>query len=336
MGEMAKLLLVDDEAFLCEQISANVDWKGFGVELIGYCSNAMDALDRMIDEMPDILITDIRMPVMNGLELIARAKQMNPFLQCVILSGYAEFALAQAAIKQGVQNYLLKPFSRAELEGTLQKCCACIEREQSDRRMVLEERTESVSRLFQELKELREENDRIKPEQIRAVMNTYPDLVMLREAVVLFFLYEDERSEAAKLWLPRLYDAESGGMFQIISDALNEIPFRREKESELIRKIKRYAQEHFAEESLNLQLIADQIVHLGVKYIGRCFCKETGVKFSEYLLGIRMEKAMQLLRQEDARVEEIAEQVGLGHDVPYFYQLFKRYTGMTPKEYRKS
>ena len=54
------------------------------------------------------------------------------------------------------------------------------------------------------------------------------------------------------------------------------------------------------------------------------------------LLGIRMEKAKQMLRRDEYRIEEVAEQVGLGHDVPYFYQLFKRYTGMTPKEYRLS
>ena len=87
MGERIKLLLVDDESFLCEQISANVPWENYGIELIGYCDNAVDALEQMIDEMPDILITDIKMPVMNGLELIARAKQMNPFLQCIILVG---------------------------------------------------------------------------------------------------------------------------------------------------------------------------------------------------------------------------------------------------------
>lgn len=335
MGEKIKLLLVDDESFLCEQISANVPWENFGVELIGYSDNAMDALEQMIDEMPDILITDIKMPVMNGLELIARAKQMNPALQCVILSGYAEFTLAQAAIKQGVQNYLLKPFSRAELENTLQKCCDQILKERSEKKMELEQRTESVSRLFQELKELKENHTEIETEQIRTIMCSYPDLIMLREAMVLFVTYEDERGESAKMWISKLYSAE-GNIFKTAADVLNDIPCKKGNESELIRKIKNYAQQHFMEESLNLQFIADRIVHMGVKYIGRCFIKETGVKFSEYLLGLRMERAKQMLKKEDIRIEEIAEQVGLGHDVPYFYQLFKRYTGMTPKEYRKT
>lgn len=336
MGERIKLLLVDDEVFLCEQISVNIPWEKYGIELIGFCDNAVDALEQMIDEMPDILITDIKMPVMNGLELITRAKQMNPHLQCVILSGYAEFTLAQAAIEQGVKNYLLKPFSRMELESTLKKCCSQILKDHSEKRIDLQERTENISRLFQELKALKEANERIDPTRIRTIMHSYQDVIMLREAMVLLFTYEEDRSESAKHWIPIFYEADRD-IVQTAAEALNDISRKTAgKESELVRKIKEYTRQHFMEESLNLQFIADQIVYLGVKYIGRCFMKETGVKFSEYLLGIRMERAKQILKTEDTRIEEIAEQVGLGHDVPYFYQLFKRYTGMTPKEYRKS
>lgn len=335
MGEKLKLLLVDDELFLCEQISANVDWDSFGIELIGSCDNAMDALEQMIDEMPDILITDIKMPVMNGLELVARARQMNPLLQCVILSGYAEFTLAQAAIEQGVQSYLLKPFSRAEFESTLQKCCELVGRVRSGKSMELKERTESVSRLFQDLRGLKENNVTIDTEQIQKIIQPYPDFVMLREALVLMSVYEDGRSEFGKKWIPRFYEKED--LLRTAVEALNDMTPVKEKESELIRKIKAYVQEHYMDETLNLQQIADQVVHLGVKYIGRCFYRETETKFSQYLLEIRMERAKQILKDtENSRIEEIAEQIGLGHDIPYFYQLFKRYTGMTPKEYKKA
>lgn len=335
MGEMLKLLLVDDELFFLEQISENVSWEDFGVELIGSCENAMDALEQMIDEMPDILITDIKMPVMNGLELIARAKQMNPLLHCVVLSGYAEFTLAQAAIEQGVQNYLLKPFSKSEFEGTLRKCCEQIRRNRSEKRMDLEQRTESVTRLFGELQTLKETDSETGIEQIRKLMLSYPDLIMLREAMVLFLANSAEENGIGKKWIAKLFCAEED-LMETAANAINEIPRRKGRESELVRKIKEYVQLHYTEEALSLQLIADQVVHLGVKYIGRCFLKETGMKFSEYLLKIRMEKAKDMLRSPDEnKIEEIADQVGLGHDVPYFYQLFKRYTGMTPKEYRR-
>ena len=108
-------------------------------------------------------------------------------------------------------------------------------------------------------------------------------------------------------------------------------------ESELVRKIKEYTKQYYYQENLNLQWIAECVVHLGVKYVGRCFIAETGVKYSEYLSGIRIKKAKELLRHHrDMRGEEIANQVGLGRNIPYFYQVFKRYTGMTPKEYQKS
>lgn len=335
MGERLKLLLVDDEQFFLEQISENVSWEDFGVELIGSCENAMDALEQMIDEMPDILITDIKMPVMNGLELIARAKQMNPLLYCVVLSGYAEFTLAQAAMEQGVQNYLLKPFSKSEFESTLNKCCEQIRRNRSEKRMDLEQRTESVTRLFQELQTLKEMDSETGTEQIRKLMLSYPDLIMLREAMVLFLTNSAEENGIGKKWIAKLFCAEED-LLETAASAINEMPRRKGRESDLVHKIKEYVQLHYTEETLNLQLIADQVVHLGVKYIGRCFMKETGMKFSEYLLEVRMEKAKDMLRSaDDNRIGEIADRVGLGHDVPYFYQLFKRYTGMTPKEYRR-
>jgi len=110
MAVMMKIMLVDDERFVLEQIRKTIAWEEMGLELIGCCTNAMEALDYMIDEMPDILITDIKMPVVDGLELIAKTKQMNPFIECVVLSGYAEFDLARNAMEEGVKHYLLKPF----------------------------------------------------------------------------------------------------------------------------------------------------------------------------------------------------------------------------------
>ena len=87
MDALVKIMLVDDEQFVLERIQKTVSWEQMGMELTGCCTNAMEALDHMINEMPDILITDIKMPVVGGLELIAKTKQMNPSIECVVLSG---------------------------------------------------------------------------------------------------------------------------------------------------------------------------------------------------------------------------------------------------------
>ena len=113
---MIKVMLVDDEAIARNVMERLLPWDKMNIRVIGCYGSAMDALDGMTNEMPDILITDVKMPEMNGIELIQRAKIMYPFLQCVILSGYEEFALAQAAMMEGVRYYLLKPCTKEKAE----------------------------------------------------------------------------------------------------------------------------------------------------------------------------------------------------------------------------
>lgn len=119
---MIKVMMVDDESKVREAIRHLVPWEELGIRLIGTCSNAIEALHEMTEEMPDILITDIKMPVMNGIELVGQAKAMYPLLQCVIISGYDEFPLAQAAMAEGVRHYLLKPCMQEDVVEVLQKC----------------------------------------------------------------------------------------------------------------------------------------------------------------------------------------------------------------------
>lgn len=332
---MIKVMLVDDEQFVLEQIKKNIAWEEKGLELIGCCANAMDALQHMLDEMPDILITDINMPIINGLELIEKAKHMNPLMECVVLSGYAEFELAKTAMEQGVKYYLLKPFSKLEFETVLEKSRKPILNRRQEQTMELGEWTKKVERLAKELQLLKENYEKVDAGQIRAMMHACPDLSLLGSALIYLVAHSVGNNQSLLECVSKLFDTERD-VYDIAVYALNELLCKEVNESLVIRQIKEYTKQHYSEEGLNLQMIADQVVHLGVKYTGRCFLKETGVKYSEYLLGVRMEKAKELLKaKEEYRIEEIAEQIGLGHDVPYFYQLFKKYTGMTPREFRK-
>ena len=331
---VVKLMLVDDEAFVLEQIRKTISWEQIGVELIGCCTNSMDALDCMIDEVPDILVTDVRMPVMNGLELIEKTKRMNPLIECVVLSGYAEFELAKTAMEQGVKYYLLKPFSKSEFETVLENCKKQIWDRTHEQLINLDKRTELTEKIAWELQLLRENNDTVDAEKVRVLMTAYSDLSLLSTALIYLVANSLDNSKSLLECVSRLFCTD-WDIYDVAVYTLNELLGAGEKESLTVRKIKEYTRQHYNEESLNLQLIANNVVHLGVKYTGRCFLRETGIKYSEYLLGIRMEKAKELLKTEDGKKTElVAEQIGLGHDVPYFYQLFKKYTGMTPKDYK--
>ena len=122
-----KVVIADDENRICRLIQALIDWDEIGLELAGFASNGIEALALLKREHPDILITDIRMPGCDGLDLIRRAHEICPDLQIVIISGYANFSYAQTALKYGVYDYLLKPINKEELCETLQKIKVKIE-----------------------------------------------------------------------------------------------------------------------------------------------------------------------------------------------------------------
>lgn len=106
---MLKLLIVDDEEIICNTIAKAINWKELGIRLIGTCLDGVEAYHTILDESPDIVMTDIRMPGISGLELIERISATNLDTQFIILSGYGEFEFAKRAMKCGVRHYLLKP-----------------------------------------------------------------------------------------------------------------------------------------------------------------------------------------------------------------------------------
>ncbi|GEM_PF-48151 len=112
---MIKLLIADDEKIIRETISTAIDWNSLGIELIGKAANGIEAYNTILDEYPDIVLTDIKMPGLTGLELIERIKKINHDTEFIILSGYDEFKYAQEAMRYGVKNYLLKPCNENQI-----------------------------------------------------------------------------------------------------------------------------------------------------------------------------------------------------------------------------
>lgn len=118
---MIKVVVADDEENVCRLICNLVDWASFDMQIVGTANNGFEALEQVERLSPDLMVTDIRMPGCDGLELISRAKQLDSRLEFIIVSGYRHFEYAQNAIKYGVGDYLLKPIKKAELEATLEK-----------------------------------------------------------------------------------------------------------------------------------------------------------------------------------------------------------------------
>lgn len=118
---MKKVLIVDDEENIREGIQHLIDWKEQRFEIVATAKNGQEGLKKIIKYHPDLVITDIQMPLLNGLDMIKQAYEMNQEFQAIVLSGYSEFEYAQKAIQLGFISYLLKPVDEEELIEILQK-----------------------------------------------------------------------------------------------------------------------------------------------------------------------------------------------------------------------
>lgn len=125
---MYKLIVVDDENFVRKDLIGSINWKKHGFEPVAEASCGLEALNLIEKIKPDLVITDIKMPDMNGIELLRRIKSAYPEIQVIILSAYDDFSYAQQAIRFCACGYLLKPVNKAELEEVLIKAVDLAER----------------------------------------------------------------------------------------------------------------------------------------------------------------------------------------------------------------
>ncbi|MCA2002421.1 MAG: response regulator [Chloroflexi bacterium] len=142
-----KVFFVEDEVVTREGIRDNVDWKASGFELCGEAADGEMALPLLRAAKPDALITDIKMPFMDGLQLSKVVRERMPWVKIIILSGHDEFEYAQQAIKLGVTDYLLKPVTVQTLQSALQSLAARLDEERKER--------ENLKRLQEEVEENR-------------------------------------------------------------------------------------------------------------------------------------------------------------------------------------
>ncbi|MDC3416087.1 response regulator [Aquibacillus salsiterrae] len=512
---MYNVLLVDDETNILDGISELVNWNACDTHLQGKATNGLMAFEMIEESQPDIIVTDIKMPGMNGIELIEKTHTIYPNIQFIILSGYDEFEYAKTAMRFGAKHYLLKPSNEQKIEDALKQVVAEMKQkdeknrfEEEVRRSYLPKAKEQLLRElitnkigvteweahrkfvdlspaydndyglvvlkldgtfdYEQLFHLKElvvsKLEAIQPIILSTILSDY--VVMLgknyqekslrnnlyelieaykQENNVLFsasisrkgniadlhkiynealeylrykfylgkgsiitpnqlynrmeelkelhfdhetFLREIKRGDVDKVrgllyeFFSELrksrFDVDSVryhclGIFMLISrqvkgetkkkllakltlfnefttldemeafimDIAIEIAFdnaeeKRKSQHKLVRKIEEYVLENLHDDTLSITKIANEIFYMHPDYLGKLFKKETGEKFSIYLIKRRVERAIELFRESDEiSVQEVAEEVGFGKNPRYFGQVFKKHTGYTPSSYRK-
>lgn len=226
--EPYRVLLADDEEEIRAGISRKIDWSSLGFALVGEAENGQEALELSEQLRPDVVLTDIKMPFMDGLELCRRLKQSLPAAKLVVFSGFDDFEYARQAIGMDVSEYILKPINAPELMDVLNKLKDQLDRQRLERRDM-----ETLRRRYEEsLPVLREMfYARLLDGQIRA------DLIQ-------------ERAGRYEIELPQ--GTWAAALVQV--DCLNEAG-KPERDELLLLSVRAFLEEHFALEGCTIRAI---------------------------------------------------------------------------------
>ena len=366
---MVKVFLVEDEAIIRHGIRDNIDWASHGFEFAGEAGDGEYAYPLILKAQPDILVTDIKMPFMDGLELSRLVKKTLPRTRIIVLSGYNEFEYAKEAIKIGISDYLLKPVSSAGLIDALKKAADEIREEREKSRLLeryfvsYEKYTEFLDKTDYSGVDRKLINDFLKlgsveecspfvEEYFAAIGEHNYKSLLLRQYMTMDIFYcvqeflkklkaePPEVSESVvdiKL-VPKVIESVEMTKAYLIEEFTAALQARdrasNDRYGSVIRDAKEYIRANFSQSDLSLNRIA---VHIGVSpsYFSSIFKQETGQSFVEYLTQVRMERACELLKCTSYRTSEIWEQVGY-NDSHYFSAAFKKAMGQSPKEYKAS
>ena len=366
---MVKVFLVEDEAIIRHGIRDNIDWASHGFEFAGEAGDGEYAYPLILKAQPDILVTDIKMPFMDGLELSRLVKKALPRTRIIVLSGYNEFEYAKEAIKIGISDYLLKPVSSAGLIDALKKAADEIREERENSRLLeryfvsYEKYTEFLDKTDYSGVDRKLINDFLKlgsveecspfvEEYFAAIGEHNYKSLLLRQYMTMDIFYcvqeflkklkaeppEVPESVVDIKRVPKVIESVEMTKAYLIEEFTAALQARdrasNDRYGSVIRAAKEYIRANFSQSDLSLNRIA---VHIGVSpsYFSSIFKQETGQSFVEYLTQVRMERACELLKCTSYRTSEIGEQVGY-NDSHYFSSAFKKAMGQSPKEYKAS
>ena len=363
------VLLVDDEEEVYSVIMKKLDWEAMGFRIAGYARNGVEALEMAEEIQPDVVMTDIKMPYMDGLTLSKKLKELYQKIKIIIFSGFDEFEYAKEAIKIGISDYLLKPVSSAGLIDALKKAADEIREEREKSRLLeryfvsYEKYTEFLDKTDYSGVDRKLINDFLKlgsveecspfvEEYFAAIGEHNYKSLLLRQYMTMDIFYcvqeflkklkaeppEVPESVVDIKRVPKVIESVEMTKAYLIEEFTAALQARdrasNDRYGSVIRDAKEYIRANFSQSDLSLNRIA---VHIGVSpsYFSSIFKQETGQSFVEYLTQVRMERACELLKCTSYRTSEIGEQVGY-NDSHYFSSAFKKAMGQSPKEYKAS
>ena len=293
---MTRVLIVEDEELIRKGIVLTVDWKSLDCEVAGEAANGEEGLAAAERLKPDLIITDLKMPKMDGIAMLTELRKRGCASKVIILTAYDSFSYARSALRLGAVDFLLKPYRDGELE-------------------------EAVLRLRElypadDAGEGAEEAGAASEAGGPASGGAFPAAGGAASGVggpaagEAFPQGLDDGGDAETLPVPEVWNG---------------------KASRHVRQTIAYIREHYGDPDISVSEIAG---HLGISesHLSHVFKKETGGTLLAWMTKYRVREAIRLLKEGRMKIYEVAEAAGY-RDIAYFSSTFKRITGHSPSEY---
>lgn len=350
---MIKVLIVDDEKMVRDGLVYTMPWDKLNIEIVGSVGNGKAALELIREKKPQVVLTDIMMPEMDGIELLKIVKEEMPNIKFVILSGYDDFQYAQVALKYGVIDYLVKPVDADELTQLMERIRDSLQDEISFDKEKIYFQKEIESSLEQYIVAVRTGNKQTAinivdsifgKETIKSMpMEQYHKLSIdiVNTICIMLERYGVELGDAVHESYPSHYmEIFNITTIEDLKQWMNEFTERiimlvDENNGDyrlVITKAMEYINSHYFED-LSVQKVA-QTVFLNSNYFSHLFKKIRKESFTDYLNKVRIDKAKSLLSQNLYKVYEVSDMVGYS-DYKYFSSVFKKLVGVSPTEFNK-
>jgi two-component system, response regulator YesN len=346
---MYPVIIVEDEPILLNGLVKLVECSGTGFEVAGKAADGLEALELITTLSPALVITDIRMPKIDGLELTAWIHNEQPDIKVIIVTGYSDFNFAQQAIRCGVMDFLLKPVKKDELNKALTKVKAFMNNQLfADSGLVFEPK---LTAEFEELVKAIQLLDHIKAAKAASEFwnlfnkeHKFPWHFKLQLASHIFEniqkRFPDVIITSDMVWIDGLFLLQPNDQLQLeqyfveqIKMLISKIATQRSSVGrQAVSKAKEFIETNYASD-IGLKEVAEA-VYLNSSYFSQVFKEITGENFINYLTKIRIEKAVVLLKQSELKIYEITKAVGY-NDQAYFSRIFKQIVGVNPIEYRR-
>lgn len=351
---MYSVLLVDDEPLAIEGLRMFVDWEGHGFRICGMCENGTEALAVAQKLMPDVIVTDIRMPQMDGLELIGQLQGERGVdsTEFVVISAYSEFSFAKRAMQLGVHNFLMKPIIEEDADEVLSRIRIRLDKKRAIQRKVEGNQESSLQALMvQKLKKVLQAVEEVdwkratqeidslfqeKGSQILECSEIFLGSLSVQCSKLIF----ECGGDPALLIIPNSYlshqeqtqsEFVQKRIHSYVEQAIRTLQSLRKQRPSTLTEIDRYVSNYYRN-PLSIRDVATKF-YLNPVYLGKAYQEKFGCSLIDRMHNLRISEACEKLRGTNEPISSIAAQVGYTQ-YHYFLRHFEQRIGMKPMEYR--